>query len=158
MSDESNKPVPPSAKKPSETDGSGKAQTCRPKPPLSPDTKQCIGQHCRSLAKELRSDPELSHVIELNTPGFRAELIARIRAEFRLPVGRPRYPRLDDAHRMHESGMGVRDILRVQFPNFDQRDEWEKMLLERGLNRAFSRRKARKHKRSGKTSPKNSPS
>lgn len=92
------------------------------------------------FSQTLRDDPKLQSAIEAHLPAFRFDLLALMRADFHLRRGRHSKPRIDEACHMFDQGKTVPQILRVQIPDWDKRDEYSRYLDEKGLNQALRRR------------------
>jgi hypothetical protein len=89
----------------------------------------------RDFAQEITSDPKT----------FKKSLLKLIGRQLPPRRGRPNDPRLDVAVRMVERGKTVKEVLRMQIPDFDKLDTFGRYLVEKGLRAAIARR--RKHSR-----------
>jgi len=119
----------------------------QPKRHLPPESYNRLAPLTASFAQTLRGDPKLQSVIQSDLKGFRTDLQALIRTEFRLRCGRPPDPLIDDACRMMDHGKSAAQALRVQRPGWDKTDPYLRYLAEKGLRAAKGRRRRKQDAR-----------
>jgi len=107
-------------------------------------THRKLGALSKAFAISLRSDPDLKPFIKGDLGGFRADLVREIKGLFPIPRGRRKHPRLDEANRLMRRGKSAAEVLRVQIPDFDEHDEYERYLMRKGLYQAVGRRRNKK--------------
>ena len=84
----------------------------------------------RDFGDEMARDPA----------GFKKQAVWLFRRELPPRPGRPNDPRLDAVCRMIEEGKTVKQVLRIQVPDFDRLDTYGAYLAEKGLRAALARR------------------
>ncbi len=87
--------------------------------------------------------------IALDGRRFKKQVLKLVRRGLPPGPGRPNDPHLDAACRMIHQGKTVKQVLRVQIPDFDRLDSYGRYLAEKGLRAAIARR--RKHRTSRDT-------
>lgn len=85
----------------------------------------------REFQKEFQCDPKR----------FRDVALRSVRRALPLRRGRPNDPRIDEALRMLERGRSIKEVLRLQLPNFDDMDAYGRYLAEKGIRTAIARRR-----------------
>ena len=92
----------------------------------------------REFASFLRT--HFAQEIARDAKAFKKCVLRWIRRELPPRRGRPNDPRIDAAVRMVQQGRSVKDVLRLQIPEFDSLDTYGGYLAEKGLRTAITRR------------------
>ena len=103
-----------------------------------PTSAQHIEQTISEYVSELRS--RFREQSERDPAGFKKQVVRLVRRHLPPRPGRPNDPRIDTAVRMVEQGKTVKDVLRLQIPEFDSLDAYGRYLAEKGLRTAITRR------------------
>ena len=103
-----------------------------------PTPEQHIEQTISEFVSELRS--HFREQSERDPAGFKKQVVRLVRRHLPPRPGRPNDPRIDAAVRMVEQGKTVKDVLRLQIPEFDSLDAYGRYLAEKGLRTAITRR------------------
>jgi hypothetical protein len=115
--------------------------SCQPSKGKHPGvaSAQNIEQTISQFASKLRS--RFRDQIARDAREFKKLVLRLMRRELPPRPGRPNDPRLDAACRMIHQGKTVKQVLRVQVPDFDRLDTYGRYLAEKGLRAALVRRR-----------------
>jgi hypothetical protein len=100
-----------------------------------------LGERVRRFTAHLKR--EFAAQIVSDPGRFKKQVLRLIRHGLPPRPGRPNDPHLDAACRMIEDGKTVKQVLRIQIPDFDRLDTYGRYLAEKGFRAAIARR--RKH-------------